>query len=258
MKSSTFALAAAAGMHFIGPSYAAVQLIGPAIYTIDFADFDGAGFSPTPTSGQLDSNMWAVSGLSDGPLDFGESGTSGDFARGTSPGGVTTGGVYAFDVDNVDASVNRALGIQPIGSDFTPGAFTLRLQNSSGAMLTRLEVAYDVLVLNNADRSNSFNFTHSPESTSGFMAVPSLDFTSPEGGDLTPSWTRAGRSISLTGLEIADQDFYYLQWTGDDVGGSGSRDEFALDNITISTVPEPSRPLLVALGLLGILARRRR
>ena len=84
---------------------------------IDFTGFNGSGFSPTPLAGQLDSGIWAIDGLSDGSLTFGGTATSGDFARGTDPDAVGTGGIYAFNTGNGDT----ALGIQPGGTDWSPG-----------------------------------------------------------------------------------------------------------------------------------------
>ena len=48
---------------------------------ITFTSFDGTGFSTSPSSGQLNSNEWRVTGMSDGDGSFGGGFTSGDFAR---------------------------------------------------------------------------------------------------------------------------------------------------------------------------------
>jgi hypothetical protein len=42
----------------------------------------------------------------------------------------------------------------------------------------------------------------------------------------------------LTGLNISNNAFYYLRWTGNDVSGGGSRDEYGLDNIRVTLNPE--------------------
>src|SRR5690554_3217640 len=76
-------------------------------YTIDFdatvtgvnnGTFNGSGFAPTPTVGQIDSDGMIVTGMKDGDVAFGGTNDSGDHARGISAGGVSTGGVYAFEV----------------------------------------------------------------------------------------------------------------------------------------------------------------
>src|SRR5690606_37030536 len=66
----------------------------------------GAGFAPAPTGGQLNSNAWAVTGMSDGALNFGNSVSTGDHARGqnSDPGGVSTGGIYAFSAPNIGST----------------------------------------------------------------------------------------------------------------------------------------------------------
>lgn len=195
---------------------------------IDFNGFDGSGFAASPAAGQLNSNEWIVNGLSDGDLAFGADGTSGDYARGSSTGGVTSGGVYAFDVD----AGNIALGVQATGTDWSPGDFILRIQNTSGLNIIQLDISYSIWVDNNADRANSFNFSHSPDNSS-YTAEATLDYTSLEALDAN-GWTETTRNITLSSLVISNNDFYYLKWTGDDVSGSGSRDEFGLDDISIT------------------------
>jgi len=46
--------------------------------------------------GQLNSNSWVVLTLNSNNAAFGATETTGDMARGTSTGGVSTGGIYAF------------------------------------------------------------------------------------------------------------------------------------------------------------------
>ena len=94
---------------------------------VNSGEFDGSGFASSPSDGQLDCDGIIATGLSDGDGAFGTDKTSGDFARGTdsaSPhNGVGTGGIYAFEV----SSGNYAIGVQPGGSDFTPGSFILKI-----------------------------------------------------------------------------------------------------------------------------------
>lgn len=197
---------------------------------IDFDGFTADGFEPTPANGQLSSEEWEVLGLSDGDLFFGGTGTTGDFARGTSSGGVITGGIYSF---NVGAGNGASLGVQPGATDFTDGSFTLRIENNTTGTIEDLELAYEVWVLNDGDRSNYFNFEHGSDNVL-FIQEPSLDLISDEVAATTPAWEQNLRSITLTEVNIPVGGVYYLKWTSDDVSGSGSRDEFALDNISIT------------------------
>jgi len=208
--------------------FAQVSITGIGDVSINFDSFQGDGFNPTPTAGQLDSDAWAITGMSDGDLAFGGTETTADFARGTDIDGVTTGGIYAFEVGTDDFT----LGVQPTGGDFSPGTITLKLINNTGTPITTLDVEYDVWEYNDQGRSSSFNFSYSADDIS-YTAVASVDYTTAETAAGSPSWSSSLLGLQITGLSVSDGDFIYLRWTGNDVGGSGSRDQIALDNILI-------------------------
>lgn len=222
--------------------------------------FAGAGLSPTPLPGQLNSQAWSLQGIGGG-LPFGGTVESGVLARGTSSGGVTAIGLYAFDVGD-----NLILGIQPGGSDFTPGSIILRVLNETGQWVTWWDIAYDIFYYNDQNRGNRLDFAHGNSETE-FTPVPELDFVTPAPRDVPASWQHVSRSWQIE-QAIAPGEYLYLQWTGNDALGSGARDEYGLDNIQItallpevppttppgtSAVPEPSsRALFGLLALVGL------
>lgn len=198
--------------------------------TIDFTGFTAAGFAPAPAAGQLDSDDWRVTGMSDGSGTFGGTHTTGDFARGVSAGNVTTGGIYAFDVSN-GGPVNRALGVQPIASDFNPGTMELRLTNTTGGNLLGVTLAYNALYIDNEARSNSFNFEFLKSGVTNSVAA--LNLTSPVGPTGSPTWVSNARTANLVfTTPLAPGQSVDLIWRGADVGGASSRDEFALDDVS--------------------------
>lgn len=215
--------------------------------TIDFSTtiagvnngaYNGTGFQPAPAAGQLDSDAWAVTGWSDGSLAFGGTATAGDFARGSSAGtGVTTGGFYALT--GVIASA-PAFMVQPGGSDFAPGTLTLRIQNNGTTNITQLTISYNLFVRNDQGRANSFNFSYSTDNIT-YTPVPALDYTTPEAADMA-GWVQVGtspsRSTTISGLNIAPSGFFYIRWSSADVSGTGSRDEIAIDDITVGATFE--------------------
>ena len=227
-----------------------LQISSPnTLYTINFDEsvsgvnieqFDGSGFTTSPSDGQLNSYAWEVTGWDDGDLTFGGTRTTEntDYTRGQSNGGVTTGGMYAFLV----STENRALGFQPGGDDWAPGTVTLKIQNQTGTTVTSLSVCYKGYVYNDQGRSNNFNFSHSSDNST-YTDISSLDITSVETAGV-PSWESHLRIGDITGISIADDDYYYLRWSGDDVSGIGSRDEFALDDIQIVANPTSTYPTL--------------
>jgi hypothetical protein len=198
------------------------------IFSTEFTGFEGGGFAPTPSATQLDSDVWKITGMSDSGTTFGGTHTSGDFAGGPSAGDITSGGIYGFDV----GSGNRALGVQPTAADWTPGTMVLKIQNTTGNTLTSIDVSYNIYVRNNEERSNSFNFSHSADDST-YTNVAALNYTSTDASDEL-GWVAVPRTTTLTGLNIPNNGFYYLRWNSDDVGGSGSRDEFALDDVQVS------------------------
>lgn len=232
---------------------AELVLLAPGtIHTIDFTGFEGGGFSANPTSGQLDSRTWRVDGMSDGGMAFGDTRVSGDFARGISEGNVAAGGIYAF---NTGEARGVGLGVQPIGSDFTPGAIVLAVRNETGQSISSFQISYDVGFLNNEERGNLFNFAFSTDDST-YTLVPSLDLTSPDAAD-SNGWTFANRSATLSfASEVANLSTFYVRWTGDDFSGSGSRDEFVLDNVSLAAVPEPNLFAICGIATFAFVSRR--
>jgi len=85
-------------------------------------------------------------------------------------------------------------------------------------------------------------------------------------GTATISWNPTTTSYSTTGLDT-NADFTDIPHTfaGDDTYGfsfsartGGANEEFRIDNLVITTVPEPSGAMLIALSSFGLLLRRRR
>ncbi|MBK9760695.1 MAG: PKD domain-containing protein [Flavobacteriales bacterium] len=194
----------------------------------------GGGFQPVPINGRLDSDAWAITGFSDGSLAFGgtQITTATDFRRGTTApgnGAVAAGGIYSFGGAPI---VGRALGVQPGAADFTPGTFTLRVQNNTGSTLTAFDLAYDVYYRNDQGFSNNFNLYFSDDNTT-YTYVPSQDVVSPAAA-AGAAWVANARATTVSGVNVPNGQYFYVRWRGDDVSGSGSRDEFALDNISVT------------------------
>jgi PKD repeat protein len=214
---------------------ASAQLSIPALnspQTIDFTGFAGAGFSPSPAAGQLDSDTWSILGFDAGNMPFGATQTTAatDFTRGTSTGGPTTGGVYAFDT----GSGNIILGFQPTGADFSPGTLLLRIQNTTGTIIQDITVSYDFFYLNNADRGNSFNLLYSNDTLQSSFTPTAIGDTTPSLLDPAAVWTSIANSITISNVNIPNNGFFYLIWNSNDVNGSGSRDEIGIDNIAVT------------------------
>ncbi|TNF37790.1 MAG: DUF11 domain-containing protein [Deltaproteobacteria bacterium] len=198
---------------------------------VDFSGYAGAGLAPSPAAGQLDSDLWRVTGLSDGDTAFGGTYATGDYARGASTGTVTTGGLYGFSV----GAGNRGLGFQPDDTDLTPGAFELKLVNNTGRTIGGFDLAYVIRVLSNGDWATSLTASYAIGAGS-FTAIPALNYTSPLAATADP-WASVPLNTSgagPTGLNIAPGETLTLRFATDDVaGGTGARDELALDDLAL-------------------------
>ena len=233
--------------------------------------YQGNGFdAPGGAAGTLDSEAWAVTGLSDGATTFGGTFLSGDYARGSDPGdGVGTGGVYAL---TQGAGGTTTLGVQPTGSDFNPGNFFLRVLNDTGGLIGSVAVAYDIFVNNDQSRSNTLEFAFgvggdvSDPTAVSYGDVDSFDYATPGPSDTLNYRPDAARSGTLSGLSLADGDYLYLRFNSRNISGigSGPQDELGLDNISLTAfeaqaVPEPGTLLLVGVaGLGGLVSQRKR
>ena len=87
------------------------------------------------------------------------------------------------------------------------------------------------IVYNDKNRANSFNFSHSADNSS-YESISNLDLTSTATAAGSPSWSASTKTVVVP-VSISNSSVYYLKWTGDDESGSGSRDEFALDDVVI-------------------------
>lgn len=195
--------------------------------TLDFRNYTGAGVSASPTIAQLHSSNWAFSGMSDGQLLHGETNTTGDYAQGTSTGGVTTAGLYAFDVNG-----NTAFGVQANGTDFNGGKAVLRLQNQTGSTITAIQVAYNLFVFNDQDIASTINLEYSTDGVN-YTTATDFAFTSPT-TNTGAAWSSANaQSGFISGLRLGGGSFLYLRWDNT-LSAASEADEIAIDDIQVT------------------------
>ena len=154
--------------------------------------------------------------------------TTNDF-RGVSDGGEVTGGCYAWDT----GEGNLALGCQPTEAKFSPGFFLLSVLNLTGVGVNEISVLYDVVCLNNADRSSSMSFEFSLDGVS-FQRIDAMTFVSPAEQERSTAWFFTPYACNISFPEkLTGGAQIWLRWYLDDAGGSASRDEYGIDNFRI-------------------------
>lgn len=189
--------------------------------------FEGEGLGPNPINGELDSDAWRISGCSDGDTDFSESHISGDLARASSNGSETSGGIYSFNTGN-----NSTLGWQSTGADLSPGEIILKIQNKSGFSIERMEISYTIWNYNDQNRSQILSCSYSYDDIN-YFPLNASEFISPTTASSSPIWTDSTYHFGQATNEISHTDFFFLKWRIEDEAGSGSRDEWAIDDIKI-------------------------
>ncbi|MBF00551.1 T9SS sorting signal type C domain-containing protein [Flavobacterium coralii] len=195
--------------------------------------FTGGGVGNVPAQGELNSYSWAFSGFADGAINFGGNNNEDTaYDSGSSEGGETDPGLYGFEV----APGNYALGIQAAPADFVPGTVTFRFQNQTGAAITSLSVGYKVYVYNDETGSNSFNFSHASSANGTYTNITSLNETTAATPDEVPGWKSYYKVVTITGINVASNNYYFLRWTLNGVSGT-NYDEIALDDVVIVANP---------------------
>lgn len=193
--------------------------------SVDFTGYDGSGItSPMPGSPAI------IGGQLNGAI-FTTNASGTDTGRGQSSGAVGTGGIYAFEV----APGNVALGVQPTGSDFTPGFIDLAVVNNVGNDVTATDnvvISYVIYTFNDQPRANSWNLEISTDGTN-YIQQPLADFTTPGAGASSPVWVATPQTITISGLTIPQGGTLNVRFTTDDVSGSGARDQIAVDDIDV-------------------------
>jgi len=193
----------------------------------DFTGYNGSGFGTMGQAGRLDSDNWTVRGVSDGDLAFGTNTNMGDYARGSSTGGVTEGGVYAFDIGMGDA----ALGAQGTDVDFAPGELVWRFTNGvNGEPVAAVELTWTVWSFNDSDGVSMVTaqvFDGTRTVTLGTV-VSTADIA-----DAMPGWTATTQTAQTTNLYIPSGAEFEIRFVIDEPAGTGVRDEVAVDDLSL-------------------------
>ena len=166
----------------------------------------------------------------------------------------TTGLTSSSTTTVQNAASNRALGYRQSGSIGDPGAAFVFNFNSTG--LTISTISFDFLTVDPQTRTTTWLAQVSINGT----AWTSLT-TSPVTITDSASWGLTSVSISTVPTLVDNiSSGYFRLFASVASSGSGSRDTIAIDNFSLTAVPEPSTWALIGLGSAFALwnIRRRR
>ena len=213
-----------------GPALAAGSVSLTALDTAYIETFDGLALSGTASTVPTG---W----------DFIESGTNMNTTYAAGTGSSTTGDTYSF---GAASSEDRALG--GLRSNSLVPLIGVQLTNDTGATIDSLDIAYigeqwrlgQNAVTRTADQLDVQLSTDATSLTTGaWVDQNGLDFASPVvagtvgalNGNVSPN--RTSRSLTITGLSIADGATFWLRWTDMDLI-PGADDGLAIDDFSIT------------------------
>lgn len=202
---------------------------------------------------------------------FSETGSGANATYSAGSGSTSTGDTYSF---GSTGSAERAFGMLQTSS--VSSSLMVSLVNGTAGTITQLGIAYtgEQWRLGSTGRYDRLDFAYSLDGLA-WIDVDALDFVAPNGSgptgalDGNAAANRVDLSTTLTGLNIASGQAFWLRWT--DFGAAGSDDGLAIDNFSLSAlqpVPPPvgervpdSLPVLwsaVAVGTVLWFGRRGR
>jgi hypothetical protein len=202
-----------------------------------------AMFANPPASGQLDANAWTY--VKDVAIDtaaavYPGSGNA-DVTALTVPGGAST--IVGWGSWNIGG--NSSFAMLPSGSNGTPGTLTLKISNNTGSVLSEMDFGYYVAAYNDQARANKVEFLYS---TDNVTWVRNTDITFTSSLVATSTWEFDTKTKHVSGLNIPAGGSIYIRWAFNDAGGSGSRDEFLIDDITVmGSAGNPTIPTKLAI-----------
>jgi hypothetical protein len=168
------------------------------------------------------------------------------------------------------SSTNRSLGTSPSGNAAT--VLHAVIANNTGAGITDISIDYDVLVQTTTTMNNNYpsNGYVGIEELPGYELFYSLDGTNYTNvtalngnghtwANLVGTVHESQADLNLGGTWAAGANLTLL-FFDDNAQGPSPDQKLGLDNVVIGTVatPEPVTMVLLAIGGMGILARRKR
>lgn len=162
-------------------------------------------------------------------------------AAGTSGTGIlngsSAGGAYNFANGVTATSSDRSLGFLNSSGYTSPRSIVLCITNNTGTTITSLNITFDYEKYRSGSRQFDWTFFHgsttspSTSSTSGDQSYPA----DANNTTINNPPTTTSKSVSLTGLSIADGTNYYLKWTFTGLGGSTNGQGIGIDNFSITS-----------------------
>lgn len=175
--------------------------------------------------------------------------------------GTSAGSAYNFANGVTASSTDRAIGFLNSTSFVSGKTIEFGFTNNTGSTITDLSLDWDYEKYRTGTRAFTWNFYTSTDGVNWTLVPAGGLAYAADGANAVvnpPTTTAAG--VDLTGLSVANGSSYYFRWTLVGTGGSTNGQGLALDNISLTVVPEPATAtmLLGAAGFAVWAGRRKR
>lgn len=196
-------------------------------FTENFNGMASTATATLPTGFKIGTD-WST-GTTATTLAYGSTGTGA--VTGTSGGGVINwaNGITA-------SSTDRSLGFLNSSGFTSPRSIILKVTNNTGSTLGTLSISFDYEKTRSGSRQFDWTFFHgatvtpTTAATAGDQSYPAdANNTTISNPPLTTS-----KTVTLTGLSIANGADYYLKWTFTGLGGSTNGQGIGIDNFSIT------------------------
>lgn len=204
-------------------------------YTEDFTSLGTSAAATLPSGWEVNSNQ-----------DYSSGTTVTTKAAGTSGSGILTGtsagGTYNFANGITATSTDRALGFLTNTSSFPPFSsprfILIKITNNTGTVITNLQISFDIEKYRSGTLEWDISFYSSPDG-SNWTSRPAGDQHYNADANNTTIYnppTSISKTVTISGLSIADGDSYYLSWKYTKTSGTENNTAQALgiDNFSIT------------------------
>ncbi len=208
-------------------------------------NFDGIGSTATaslPSGWKVSSGIiYSTSTSTTTTVAYGSSGTGA--VTGTSAGGTVN---WANGINA--SSTDRAVGFLTTGSFSSPRSLFVQITNNTGSTISSLSITFDIEKYRSGSRAWDINF---------FSSIDGTTWTSQTNGDqsyiadanntvINNPPTTISKSVTISGLSIANGSSYYLRWAYTGSGGSTNAQGLGIDNFSITTTGGATAPTVTS------------